>query len=403
MLHLRQRAVKIRGELAESIGVMAVKETQFHISKENWSLHRKGQLDQQRHQEKVRDAIKKNLADIVSEESIIMSDGKQIIKIPIRSLDEYRFRYDFNKQQHAGQGDGKSKKGDVLGSEKAGQGLGKGKGAGSDPGVDYYEAEVSLDELAEIIFEDLGLPNLDNKKTPDMENVSIEFRDIRKKGLMGNLDKKRTLLENIKRNAIKGKREAGSITPEDLRYKTWEEKISYESNAVVLAMMDTSGSMGAFEKYIARSFFFWTTRFLRTKYTNVRIVFVAHHTEAKEVTEEEFFTKGESGGTRCSSAYQLALDIVDKRYSPQDYNVYLFHFSDGDNLPSDNDLCLKLVDQLLAKCNMFGYGEIGNPYYSSSLLSIFKKVKNEKFISVAIKDKSQVYPALKTFFKTTDP
>lgn len=219
-----------------------MKETYYHVSRENWSLHRKGQQDQQRHQEKVRDAIKKNLADIVSEESIIMSDGKQIIKIPIRSLDEYKFRYDHNKQKHAGQGDGKSKKGDVLGQEKQGQGPGKGKGAGSDPGVDYYEAEVSLEELAEIIFADLELPNLDNKKKPDMENVSIEFRDVRKKGLMGNLDKKRTLLENIKRNAMNGEKGAGNITPEDLRFKTWEEKIEYESNAVVIAMMDTSGS-----------------------------------------------------------------------------------------------------------------------------------------------------------------
>ncbi|MDW7673943.1 MAG: sporulation protein YhbH [Bacillota bacterium] len=380
-----------------------VKEVPFHINRENWSLHRKGQLDQQRHQEKVKEAIKKNLADIVSEESIIMSDGKQIIKVPIRSLDEYRFRFDHNKKKHGGQGEGNSQKGDVLGTERAGsKGPGKGKGAGEEPGTDYYEAEVSVEELAEIIFDDLELPNLNEKKTPDLEKKSIEFRDIRKKGLMGNIDKKRTLIENIKRNALNGEKGVGAIIPEDLRYKTWEEKIQHQSNAVVIAMMDTSGSMGAFEKYIARSFFFWTTRFLRTKYNNVRMIFVAHHTEAKEVTEDEFFTKGESGGTRCSSAYQLALEIIDSRYSPEDYNVYLFHFSDGDNLPSDNELCLRLVDQLVERCNMFGYGEIGNPYYSSSLLSIFKKVKSEKFTCVSIKDKNQVYKALKIFFSKGD-
>ncbi len=375
-----------------------MKELKFHLNKENWSLHRKGQLDQQRHQEKVREAIKKNLADIVSEESIIMSDGKQVIKVPIRSLDEYKFRFNYNKQSQAGQGDGNSQKGDVLGSDRKGSGPGSGKGAGEEPGVDYYETEVSMEELAQLVFADLRLPNLEDKKTPELETISIEFRDIRKKGLMGNIDKKRTLLESIKRNALRGGQGKAQITPEDLRFKTWEERVDQQSNAVVIAMMDTSGSMGSFEKYIARSFFFWTNWFLRTNYSKVKIIFVAHHTVAKEVTEDEFFTKGESGGTRCSSAYKLALDIIDSRYNPQDYNIYLFHFSDGDNLPSDNELCLKLIEQLLEKCNMFGYGEIGNPYYSSSLLAIYRKIKHEKFITVSIKDKSQVYNALKSFF-----
>lgn len=102
-------------------------------------------------------------------------------------------------------------------------------------------------------------------------------------------------MEAIKRSALKGKPGLKEITPEDLRYKTWDLTFKYESNAVVLAMMDTSGSMGPFEKYIARSFFFWMVRFLRTKYNNVQIVFLAHHTEARETTEEEFFTKGASG------------------------------------------------------------------------------------------------------------
>ncbi|MCL5935508.1 MAG: sporulation protein YhbH [Firmicutes bacterium] len=374
------------------------------ISKEDWSLHRKGQLDQQRHKEKVREAIKKNLADIVSEESIIMSDGKQIIKVPIRSLDEFRFRFDYGKQKHGGQGKGGSKPGDVLGTDKAGQGgPGKGPGAGDEPGVDYYEAEITIDELAEMIFEDLGLPNLEQKKSPEMESVTYQFNDIRKSGITSNIDRKRTIIENIKRNALKGIKGIKNINREDLRFKTWEEKFQYESNAVILAMMDTSGSMGPFEKYIARSFFFWMVRFLRTKYKNVQILFLAHHTEAKEVSEEEFFTKGESGGTRCSSVYKLALDIIEKRYSPADYNIYPFHFSDGDNLTSDNDLCMQLVNKLAEICNIFGYGEIVGPYYRhSTLMSVYKKIVNPKFTSVTIRDKAGVYPALRAFFSKKD-
>lgn len=370
----------------------------FIVSKDDWSLHRKGYIDQERHMEKVREAIKKNLADIVSEESIIMSDGKKIVKVPIKSLEEYHFRYDVNKQEHTGQGDGNSKPGDVLGTDSA-RGQGKGPGAGSEPGVDYYEAEITVDELADLIFEDLGLPNLEEKKQTEISTDAFQFKDIRKKGIVSNIDKKRTLIENLKRNAKSGKAELGGISPDDLRFKTWEDDIKFQSNAVILAMMDTSGSMGAFEKYIARSFFFWMVRFLRTKYRNVQILFLSHHTEAKEVTEEEFFSKGESGGTRCSSVYQLALDIINKRYSPEDWNIYPFHFSDGDNLPSDNDKCVELVKKLLGICNIFGYGEIEGLYYnSSSLMAVFKNIKSPKFTSVLIRDKTGVYPALRTFF-----
>lgn len=373
--------------------------TSFIVSKDDWSLHRKGHIDQQRHMEKVKEAIKKNLADIVAEESIIMSEGRKIVKVPIRSLDEFHFRFNRNKQKYVGQGDGATKKGDVLGQDSSSQGPGKGPGAGSEPGVDYYEAEITVDELAELIFEDLGLPNLKEKKQQELISDSFQFRDVRKKGIMSNIDKRRTIMESIRRNAVEGTGDI-AIKPDDLRFKTWDEDIRYQSNAVVIAMMDTSGSMGPFEKYIARSFFFWMVRFLRTKYQNVNILFLAHHTVAKEVTEEEFFTKGESGGTRCSSVYELALEIIQNRYSPEDYNIYPFHFSDGDNLPSDNGKCLELVRKLLDFCNIFGYGEIEGLYYnSSSLMSVYRKINDEKFTSVLIKDKTGVYPALKTFFK----
>ncbi|WP_338834138.1 hypothetical protein MHLNE_04850 [Moorella humiferrea] len=373
-------------------------EERYVLSREDWSLHRKGYLDQQRHEEKVREALRQNLPQIITEESIIMGRGKKVVRIPIRSLEEYHFRFNYNQGRNVGQGSGGTRKGTVIGRE-AHEGAGKGAGAGDQPGVDYYEAEVTLEEVEEMLFRELELPNLQEKKKPVLASPTYEFRDVRRKGLMGNLDKKRTLLENLKRNAMKGKAAIGGITPEDLRFKTWEEKIRYETSAVVLAMMDTSGSMGTFEKYIARTFFFWMVRFLRRKYQQVEIVFIAHHTQAREVTEEEFFAKGESGGTRCSSAYQLAEEIIDRRYPPADYNIYPFHFSDGDNLPSDNETCLEAVRRLLPKVNLLGYGEIVNPYYrTSTLMNVLKRIKDERLVTVALKDKDDVYQALRTFF-----
>ncbi len=373
------------------------------IGHDDWSLHRKGPADQQRHQQKIKEAVRKNLGQIVSEESIILSDGQKTIKVPIRSLDEYRFRFDHGSGQHTGAGDGDSQVGDVIGRTGGRKAKGPGRGpgeAGDTPGDDYYEADISIDELAALIFEDLGLPNLAEKRQQELESESVQFVDVRRTGILPNLDKRRTILENIKRNAAKGNPHFGGVIADDLRFKTWDQRIEYQSNAVVIAMMDTSGSMGEFEKYIARSFYFWMVRFLRTKYQQVRIVFISHHTEAKEVTEQEFFHRGESGGTQVSAAYELALRIIADRFPPSDWNIYPFHFSDGDNLPWDNDLCVSLVRRLMEQCNLFGYGEIREGYRgaTSTLMSAFNKIHEPKFIAVTISDKKEVYPALKKFF-----
>ncbi|WP_033828003.1 sporulation protein YhbH [Bacillus andreraoultii] len=376
---------------------------QFTISQEDWSLHRKGHEDQQRHKEKVQEAIKKNLPDLVTEENIILSNGRDVIKIPIRSLDEYKIRYNYDKNKHVGQGDGESQVGDVVARDgEAEKGPGKGQGAGDQPGEDYYEAEVSLAELEEAFFSELELPNLQRKNDHELIVEDIEFDDIRKTGLMGNIDKKKTMLSAFKRNALTGTPSFHPIYPEDLKFKTWNEKIRYESKAVVLAMMDTSGSMGIWEKYMARSFFFWMTRFLRTKYEKVEIEFIAHHTEAKVVSEEDFFSKGESGGTICSSAYRLALELIQSKYPPSQYNIYPFHFSDGDNLTSDNVRCVKLVNELMDLSNMFCYGEVNQYNRHSTLMTAYKNIKDERFRHFVLRQKADVFHAMKNFFNNEE-
>ncbi|RIV16602.1 DUF444 family protein, partial [Alicyclobacillaceae bacterium I2511] len=314
-------------------------------------------------------------------------------------------------------GDGDTQVGDVIAQEgkgSSGQGPGKGQGAGDSPGVDYTEAEVTLEDIAALLFEELELPNL-IPKTPDQVTVTdYDYRDVRKQGLMNNIDKKRTLLEAIRRNQTQAARDPGvpnpdkqrhhvRLAPDDLRFKTWENIEQPDTAAVVLAMMDTSGSMGLFEKYCARTFFFWMTRFLRTKYETVQIRYIAHHTEAKEVSEEHFFTKGESGGTICSSAYVLALDMVERDYPPDHYNIYPIHFSDGDNLTSDNEKCVKLVKELSERSQMFGYAEVNQYNRSSTLMSAYSKLSHPAFEKFVIREKTNVYDALKFFFSAKAP
>lgn len=418
-----------------------MQEPLFVLSRDDWSLHRKGERDQERHSRKVKEAIKENLKELVSEEAIITSQGERIVKVPIRSLDEPRLRYDYGKEQQVGQGNGASKPGDVIGrASRSGQQPGQGQEGkpGEEPGVDYYEAEITVDELAELIFEDLKLPRLAPKNETDLSVDDIRFNDIRRKGMMGNIDKRRTLMESLKRRTLSGESvsgnygtpadggsmggysfasgmaeygsgesgsgsyasggKAGLIRNEDMRFKTWEDIVKPQSSAVVLAMMDTSGSMGSFEKYIARSFYFWMVRFLRTRYERVEVCFLAHDTEAKQVAEEAFFTKGESGGTRCSSVYSLALELLERQYPASSFNAYAFHFTDGDNLDSDNAISVELVKKLLERTNLMGYGEIRRYMRGSSLWNALSTISHTAFTRSILQDKGDVHRTLQLFF-----
>ncbi len=364
--------------------------------------------DRQRHRQKVREAVRENIADLIAEESIIGKNKDKVIKVPIRGVKEYRFIYGENASG-VGQGDGSSEKGQVIGkTDGTGQGQGEDK-AGDQPGVDYYETDVTLEELVEIMFEDLELPDMERKILREVMSDRISKRKgFRKAGIRIRLDKKRTVKSRIKRRLASIRQDGDPadeeqrfpFRKEDLIYRHLVEDVRPESNAAVLCIMDTSGSMDTLKKYLARSFFFLLYQFVSTKYRNVEIVFIAHHTEGKEVTEEEFFYKGESGGTFISSGYNKALEVIQARYHPSLWNLYAFHCSDGDNFDSDNPAALKAAQELCELCNLFGYGEIkplGSRYYESSMLNIFRRLEAENFQTVLIERKEDIWPSFKTF------
>jgi len=377
--------------------------------------------DRLRHRQKVRESIRENIADIIAEESIIGKDRDRVIKVPLRGIKEYRFVYGDNAPG-AGQGDGDSQPGQVVGkTSKDGPGKGDER-AGDRPGVDYYETDVTLEELIEIMFEDLELPHMERRALREVEAERTSKRKgYRKVGIRVRLDKRRTAKQRIMRKLASRHRD-GTIETEatteateerrfpfhsdDLKYRHIEAEMRRESNAVVMCIMDTSGSMDTMKKYLARSFFFLLFQFISTKYRNVEIVFIAHHTEAREVTEEEFFHKGESGGTFISSGYQKALEIVAARYHPSLWNIYAFHCSDGDNFDSDNPAALRSAKELAEICNLFGYGEIkplGSRYYESSMLNVFRRLDATNFQTVLIERKEDIWPSFKTFLAKERP
>src|SRR5207344_2325643 len=303
-----------------------------------WAANRRGEKIDYRSYEPLKEAIEKKLITSVRDLSRVitkarMRDEEQSEKYNtmVKNLldhgychscvdmilknAEYRFVYGENVPGVGQGGDGELQPGQTVGKGKEGA---QGRQAGDQAGVDYYETEVSLDELVEVMYEDLELPDLDRKNLRQME-VERQFRHkgFRKKGIRVRLDKKRTARSRVKRKKASQRADVATLHGErfpfhkdDLRYHHNVTETRRESNAVVLCIMDTSGSMDTMKKYLARSFFFLLYRFLCTRYQNVEIVFIAHHTEAQEVTEEEFFHKGESGGTFISSGYNKALEII---------------------------------------------------------------------------------------------
>jgi sporulation protein YhbH len=372
-----------------------------------WELRRRGLKDSLRHDQRVKDAIRKNLRELIAEEAIITSDGHKKVRIPLRYLDQYRFKYG-NPQPGVGQGPGQP--GDVIGRQ-AGDGDGSGP-AGDRPGEQTYEVEVPLEELTQMMLEDLALPWLEEKPERQVTSVTHRFTDIRRKGSLANIDKRRTLLSNIKRNAARGVPEVGDIREADLRFKVWDTQEEVHANAAVYMLMDRSGSMTTSKKYVAKSFFFWMVRFLRHKYRHVDTVFIAHDVEAQLVPEQDFFALSNSGGTCCSSAYQLAYEHLLQQHPARSWNTYLFHFSDGDNWPSDNDMCKSLVEALLQHCTMVGYGEIRygddasfygwlskTDHAPSSLQSVLQTIGHPRLLSVTISHKEELYQVLQAFLQ----
>ena len=359
--------------------------------------------DRARHRDKVREAIRDNIADIIAEESIIGKDRDRIVKVPIRGIKEYRFIYG-NQAPGVGQGNGQSQPGQVVGRQQ-GDGQGQPDRAGDQPGVDYYETDVRLDELIDLMFEDLELPDLERKRLREIPSERTARRKgYRQVGIRQRLDKRRTVRARVKRMMATRERDPAAderrfpFHDDDLTYKHLTTDVREESNAVVVCIMDTSGSMDTMKKYLARCFFFLLYQFIRSKYRNVEIVFIAHHTEGKEVSEEEFFHKGESGGTLISSGYQKALDIIAERYHPTLWNIYAFHCSDGDNFDTDNANALRAAKELTEVCNLFGYGEIkpmGARAYESSMLNVFRRLDADNFQTVLIERKEDVWPSFK--------
>ena len=377
----------------------------FRDNADNTVEHDRSIEDRRRHRQLVEKSIKENLGDILSEESIIGEGNNKKFKIPIRGIKEYQFVYGRNSNGVA-TGTGEEKKGDKIGSGRPQPGKGQ-FGHGNREGEDIYETEITLEELLDYITEDLDLPNLDRKKYSEIVTESSgKKKGYQRHGINPRLAKKKTVMSKIARKQGKKRalKEAGideeierfPFKEEDLRYYRVKQKPKKESNAVMVFIMDVSGSMDSTKKYLARSFFFVLSKFLRRKYNNIAFEFISHTTVAKRVNEFEFFHKAESGGTYISSGLNMALETIKENYPPEMWNIYPVYASDGDNWTEDNERAIKAVNELCEISNMFGYAELLPSTYSTTMYYKFKdQIKSDKFIPVIVKEKKDLWEALK--------
>lgn len=379
------------------------------IFKEHKTSADRSASDRRRHKEKIDKAIKEGIYDIVADESIIGQDGKKKIRIPVRGIKEYKFVYGDNGNKKVGSAPGKSvKRGQKVGSKPEQQA--SGDRAGDEQGEEYYDVEITLEELAHYLFDNLELPELEKKRFKKLLTEKPKRKGYRSWGIRPRLDKKETVKKMLRRkNASKraGTLEEDESFPfneKDLRYKHIKNKPRYHSNAVIFFIMDISGSMTQNKKYLARSFFFLLYHFIRSRYENTELVFVAHDTQAYEVSEDQFFRRGSGGGTIVSSAVEMVSDIISRRFHPDSWNVYVFQCSDGDNWPSDNVKLVNLLTSLKEKTQLYGYCEVTpqesnlNWTKESTLAHDLTFLKDSSFRISFISTPQDVWPAFNTFF-----
>ncbi|MCI0651446.1 MAG: DUF444 family protein [Planctomycetes bacterium] len=355
--------------------------------------------DSSRFKRIVRGKIRENLKRYISRGELIARQGKSIVSVPLPQIEIPTFRY--GKDEQGGVGQGPGEEGTAIGAQD-GEG---GAGAGNMPGEHILEVDVTLEELAEILGEELSLPAITPKGNKDIFTVKDRYTGIHRAGPESLRHFKRTYKQALRRQLQLGTYNAGRpiILParEDRRYRSWKTQKLPESNAVIIYMMDVSGSMGNEQKEIVRIESFWIDTWLRSQYRHIDTRYIIHDAAARVVDSHTFFHVRESGGTKISSAYKLAREVIDKEFPPDQWNIYLLHFSDGDNWGGDDtSMCMELLrNELLPCCNLFCYGQVKSAYGSGQFIKELASgfPEDPKVVLSEINSRDEILGSIKTF------
>lgn len=358
------------------------------------------EADRARFREIVRGRIRADLKKYLSTGELIGRAGDHAVSIPLPQIELPRFTFGENPRGKGGKGEGEGESGEGEPSE--GEGVG---GAGDGAGAHILEVEVDLEELAEMLGQELELPRIQPRGVKELSTEGGRYNGVRATGPDSLRQFRRTFKNALKRTIASGLYDPADprVVPikEDFRFRMRKANPSPESSAVVFHMMDVSGSMGREQKEIVRIKAFWIDTWLRSQYKNLEVVYIVHDAVARVVDHHTFFHLRESGGTKISSAYELCLKLVMERYRPEDWNIYPFHYSDGDNWSArDTELCISMLrDEILPRVNQFCYGQVKSAHGSGQ----FKKDLDaalgdqETLVTFGVADRGDVPDAIKAF------
>lgn len=356
--------------------------------------------DSDRFKKIIKGKVRDNLRKYISNQSLIAKKGKNKVSIPIPQINTPKFT--FGEKDTGGVGQGEGEVGDQIGQGDPKPGQGK---AGEDTAEHMMEVDIDFDELVDMLGEELELPNIQPKGDDNITQDSTKYTGIQRTGSESLKHFKRTYKEALKRQISTGTYNPSNpiIIPikGDGRYRSSQIISKPEAKAVIIYMMDVSGSMYDEQKEIVRTESFWLDAWLSKQYDGLETRFIIHDAEAKEVDRETFFHTRESGGTRISSAYELCSKIIDNDYPVSDWNIYCFHFSDGDNWSDDdNKKSINLIkNKLLPASNMVAYGQVESPGGSGEFFSVLDAAfpNESKVVLSQIKDREGIMDSIKEF------
>jgi uncharacterized protein len=362
-----------------------------------YELFSRGSRDWLRHSEKIREAVRDHLPQIVAGSDII-SDGARTVRVPVRMLEHYRFRLRTDTEPQ-GVGQGAAKPGDLLGPANAGSKPG-GKGAGgTERGGAELLLEFKVNDIIEWMWEELKLPNL-QPRVGQSEEAEWKREGWDRRGARSRLDRRRSLKESVKRRALEPS--APSFIDEDLRFRQLTRRRQPALRAAVFFLLDVSASMTDADRQLAKTFFFWVAAGLRREYRSLDIVFVAHTTDAWEFGESDFFKVAGSGGTVASAGLRKVHEIMQSRFDPATCNVYLFYASDGDNAMDDREPARAALESIAKLARYSGYVEITSGLRStqSETARLFDELARNGSLGgrCSIKDPNDVVAAVRHFF-----
>ncbi|MBU0637674.1 MAG: DUF444 family protein [Planctomycetes bacterium] len=354
--------------------------------------------DHQRFRQIVKGRIREDLRKFLTRGELLGKEGKHIISIPVRGIDLPNFRYGDNRDAGVGQGAGEPGQ-TVDGDGDIGPG-------GTEPGRHILEVEVTLNELADILGEELQLPRIKPKGKHAITTTKERYSSIRQTGPESLRHFKRTFRRALRRMIMSGAYDPNNpalvFERRDKLYRSWKPVRKPQSNAAIIYMMDVSGSMGHEQKELVRLEAFWIDAWLRRNYEGIESRYIVHDVHAHEVERDVFFRLREDGGTKISSAFNCCRDLLDKHYAPDEWNIYLFHFSDGDNSSEadSRECCQVLREHLLPTANQFGYCQVASAYGSGNFINALREHLDdaENMVTTRVNTKDDIYDSIKAFF-----